>query len=205
MSRFDVVVAITEVSALSASTEEFLATRAISCNICRCLCFISSLPLGGKDHRGTQKFAMYVNSLPSSRSISRYHRFGTRMDTRRYTGAPLPGLLKERRLSTPLDSTRSILAPMQMAPPARSDKFPPPALQEALAASVAGGTLSDTAYYLYSQRLRNWKIGKPRIVYANSLVLKDAASHFVARKRHSVVNCTRWYSHRCRIRRRILD
>lgn len=32
-----------------------------------------------------------------------------------------------------------------------------------LATSVAEATFADTAYYLYSQRGRNWKIGKPRI------------------------------------------
>jgi hypothetical protein len=68
-----------------------------------------------------------------------------------------------------------------MATTATSKVFPHPALQAALATAVANGTFSDTAYYLYSQRLRNWKIGKPRAVYANSGIMKSAASHFLKR------------------------
>ncbi|KAI0761409.1 hypothetical protein BC629DRAFT_995836 [Irpex lacteus] len=65
-----------------------------------------------------------------------------------------------------------------MSTSATSTAFPTPALQVALATSVANGTFSDTAYYLYSQRGRNWKIGNPQIVYANSGVMKAASQHF---------------------------
>jgi hypothetical protein len=66
-----------------------------------------------------------------------------------------------------------------MATTATSTVFPHPALRVALATAVANGTFSDTAYYLYSQRLRNWKIGKFRAVYANSGIMESAASYFL--------------------------
>ncbi len=65
-----------------------------------------------------------------------------------------------------------------MATSATSKVFPTPALQAALATCVDEGTFADTGYYLYSQRVRNLKIGKPRVVYANSEVMKAAAPHF---------------------------
>ncbi|KAI0086240.1 hypothetical protein BDY19DRAFT_1059097 [Irpex rosettiformis] len=66
-----------------------------------------------------------------------------------------------------------------MSTSATSNAFPTPALQDALATSVANGTFADTAYYLYSQRSRSWKIRKPRVVYANSGVMKDTTSYFL--------------------------
>ena len=66
-----------------------------------------------------------------------------------------------------------------MATSAISNNFPTASLKVALATAAAEGTFSDTAYYLYSRRLRNWKIGEPRVVYANSGVMKDAAEHFM--------------------------
>ncbi len=65
-----------------------------------------------------------------------------------------------------------------MATSATSKASPTSALQAALATSIAEGTFADTAYYLYSERGRNWKIGKPRPVYANSAVMKAAVPGF---------------------------
>ncbi|KAI0684087.1 hypothetical protein BC835DRAFT_668948 [Cytidiella melzeri] len=65
-----------------------------------------------------------------------------------------------------------------MATLATSKSFPPPSLQLALAASVATGAFSDTAYYLYSRRLQYHEVGHPRVVYANSELMKGAGSHF---------------------------
>ncbi|KAI0761408.1 hypothetical protein BC629DRAFT_995759 [Irpex lacteus] len=65
-----------------------------------------------------------------------------------------------------------------MTTSAKSQLFPTAALQVALATSVAEATFADTAYYLYSQRGRNWKIGKPRVVYASSRVMRAAGPQF---------------------------
>ncbi|KAF7789947.1 hypothetical protein EIP86_000895 [Pleurotus ostreatoroseus] len=63
-----------------------------------------------------------------------------------------------------------------------SKTYPPVALQAALASSLTTGVFPDTAYHLYSRRLSENRIGVPRVVYANSTVLKAAGEHFVARK-----------------------
>lgn len=56
------------------------------------------------------------------------------------------------------------------------------ALQQALASSVSGGTFADTAYHVYSQRQRNWKIGKARVVYGSSIVMKSVSTHLRSRE-----------------------
>ena len=56
------------------------------------------------------------------------------------------------------------------------------AMEDALAQSVVRGTFTDTAYYLYSRRLLSGKIGKPRIIYGNSLVMNAAGQYFRGRK-----------------------
>ncbi|KAJ3526498.1 hypothetical protein NM688_g8254 [Phlebia brevispora] len=53
-------------------------------------------------------------------------------------------------------------------------------LGRAVAASLTTGTFPDTAYHLYSRRLSNGNIGKPRIIYVNSTVLKAEGGYFVA-------------------------
>ena len=55
-------------------------------------------------------------------------------------------------------------------------------LQVALAGSIDAGVFNDTAYYLFSRRLSDGSAAEPRVVYANSSVLKDAADYFEARK-----------------------
>ena len=60
--------------------------------------------------------------------------------------------------------------------------FPTTAVNDALAASLATGTFTDTAYYLCSRRLANGGIGCQRIIYANSAVLKAAGNYFVTRE-----------------------
>lgn len=57
-----------------------------------------------------------------------------------------------------------------------------PAMQHALASSVSGGIFADTAYQLYSQRQKSRKIGKPRVVYGSSIVMKAVSSHFRTRE-----------------------
>ena len=69
-----------------------------------------------------------------------------------------------------------------MATLASSKTFPGPALQAALALSITDGTFANTAYYLYSQRLRNRKVAKPRAVHANREVMYHAAPYFRTRK-----------------------
>ena len=69
-----------------------------------------------------------------------------------------------------------------MALPAVSTEFPIASLQEALAASITSGSFTDTAYYLFSRRTVNGRVGHPRAVYASSRVLKAAAEHFDARR-----------------------
>lgn len=64
----------------------------------------------------------------------------------------------------------------------RTKKFPVDSLWSALAASISSGTFTDTAYHLYSRRLPCGKIGAPRVVHANSRVLKAAGEYFVARE-----------------------
>lgn len=58
----------------------------------------------------------------------------------------------------------------------------PEILKFEIAASITTGAFLDTAYSLYSSRTSDGKIGHPRIVYANSTVLKDAGEYFIARK-----------------------
>ncbi|KAI0339998.1 hypothetical protein BDW22DRAFT_430761 [Trametopsis cervina] len=55
-----------------------------------------------------------------------------------------------------------------------------PAVEDELLSSATNGTFTDTVYYLYSQRLKNGKISKPRPVYANSRVMRATASYFIA-------------------------
>ena len=65
------------------------------------------------------------------------------------------------------------------------DTMKPPyedTLRTVLATSVSSGTFNDTAYYLYSRRYPDGRVGFPRIAYANSRVLKAASDHFQARK-----------------------
>ncbi|KAJ3558349.1 hypothetical protein NM688_g973 [Phlebia brevispora] len=60
------------------------------------------------------------------------------------------------------------------------DGFPSEAVKVALAESIALGTFADTAYVLYSRRVRGGKVGAARKVYASSTVLKAAGDHFRA-------------------------
>ena len=61
------------------------------------------------------------------------------------------------------------------------EESPVEAVRRALAASLVTGTLTDTAYHLFSRRLANGHIGLPRTIYANSTVLQASGDHFVAR------------------------
>ena len=54
-------------------------------------------------------------------------------------------------------------------------------LQDALASSIADGAFADTAYYLYTTRLRNAEVGKPRVVHGNSRVMRAAVPYLAAR------------------------
>ncbi|CAL1713803.1 unnamed protein product [Somion occarium] len=61
---------------------------------------------------------------------------------------------------------------------AASEIFPPFDLQDALAQSAVRGSFIDTAYHIFSHRLLSGKVGKPRVIYGNSLVMKAAGQHF---------------------------
>ncbi|EKM49895.1 uncharacterized protein PHACADRAFT_131778 [Phanerochaete carnosa HHB-10118-sp] len=67
-----------------------------------------------------------------------------------------------------------------MVLPVVSTEFPIASLQEALAASISTGSFIDTAYYLFSRRTAEGRVGHPLAVYASSRVLKAAADHFDA-------------------------
>lgn len=69
-----------------------------------------------------------------------------------------------------------------MATSYRSNEFPMPVLQQALAASIGRGVFADTAYHLYTKRLSSSRVGKPEVVYANSLVMRAAAPSLDTRK-----------------------
>lgn len=62
-----------------------------------------------------------------------------------------------------------------MATLRQSIQFPTTELKRALASSIDGGTFVDTAYYLYTTRLKSSKVGKPRVVHANRQVMQAAA------------------------------
>ena len=68
-----------------------------------------------------------------------------------------------------------------MASYATSSEFPSDAVRAALGTSLDNGTFTDTIYYLFSSKLASGKVGKPRVIYANSAVLKASGEHFVAR------------------------
>lgn len=61
-----------------------------------------------------------------------------------------------------------------------SSEYPLLYVREALAVSIATGTFTDTAYYLFSRRTANGGVGHPRVVYASSRVMRAAAEHFEA-------------------------
>ncbi|EKM49896.1 uncharacterized protein PHACADRAFT_188902 [Phanerochaete carnosa HHB-10118-sp] len=62
-----------------------------------------------------------------------------------------------------------------------------PSLQEALAVSISCGSFVDTAYYLFSRRTADYRVGHPRVVYANSRVLKITGDYFIARPDDNVL------------------
>lgn len=68
---------------------------------------------------------------------------------------------------------------------AASEIFPPFDLQDALAQSAVRGSFIDTAYHIFSHRLLSGKVGKPRVIYGNSLVMKAAGQHFRGRGFHA--------------------
>lgn len=55
------------------------------------------------------------------------------------------------------------------------------AFRAAVATSLASGAFVDTAYYVFSRRLSNGRVGVPRTIYASSAVLKAMDPYFLSR------------------------
>lgn len=63
-----------------------------------------------------------------------------------------------------------------------TSEVPTAVLHNALTASITSGTFIDTAYYLFSKRFADGRVGSPRVLYGNSSVLKAVGEHFQARE-----------------------